>query len=46
MKLNYSALRKNVQRKIELTGNKSSRIFGLMVKNLYSDSWLIKVRNR
>ena len=46
MKLNYSALRKNGQSKIEITGNKTSRIFGLMVKNQYSDWWLIKVRTR
>ena len=46
MKLNYSARRKNGQSKIEITGNKTSRIFGLIVNNQYSDSWLIKVRTR
>ena len=46
MKLNCSARRKNGQSKIEITGNKTSRIFGLMVNNQYSDSWLIKVRTR
>ena len=46
MKLNYSALRMNGQSKIEITGNKTSRIFELIVKNQNSDWWLIKVRTR
>ena len=46
MKLNCSARRKNGQSKFEITGNKNSPILGLMVKNQYSDLWLIKVRTR
>ena len=46
MKLNYFARRKNEESKIEITGNKTSQNFGLMVKNQYSDSWLIQFRTR